>query len=167
MKIGTKSLLFGVHQFILHPLMVFAAWLLYYKRLPKFYQFCAIVTHDWGYLGLHNMDGEEGSLHPERAANMWRFFGLFGYKVAREIEGHSGRFASRFYIPKSKLFKADKLSVIFFPCYLYVFLGSLSGEIIEYMEISYNKKLENVNTKNKIQWFFMTTSKIMGRVFDE
>ncbi|KKK99728.1 hypothetical protein LCGC14_2629800, partial [marine sediment metagenome] len=68
MKTGTKSLLFGVHQFILHPLMVLLAWFVYYKRAPKFYQLCAIVTHDLGYWGLSNMDGEEGSLHPERAA---------------------------------------------------------------------------------------------------
>ena len=164
MKTGTKSLLFGVHQFILHPLVVFLAWMLYYKRLPKFYQLCAIVTHDWGYLGLPNMDGDEGSNHPEKAANMWRFFGRFGEKVAGEILGHSGNYAGKYRVPQSKLFKADKLSVIFFSCYIYIIFSSLSGEIYEYMEISNWKRFK---TKDKIQWFFMTTSKIMERVYNE
>ncbi len=168
MNIGTKSLLFGVHQFLLHPLFVLLAWFVYYKRAPKFFQLCAIFTHDWGYWGSPNMDGEEGSNHPERAANLWWCFGKFGEKVAKEIEGHSGSYASLVHVPVSKLFKADKLSVIFMSCYLYVFLGSLSGEIIEYMEISCNAKLNKsyIKTKHKIRWFYGTTDRIMGRVYE-
>ncbi len=167
MNVGTKSLLFGVHQFLIHPAFVLLAWLVYYKRPPKFYQLCAIFTHDWGYWGSPNMDGEKGSSHPERAANMWRLFGKFGRKVAREIDGHSGSYALRYGFPTSELFKADKLSVIFYPCYLYVILGSLSGEILEYMEVSYTKKLSDVKTEDKIKWFFATTHRIMERVYDE
>ena len=176
MNIGTKSLLFGVHQFVLHPLVVLLAWLVYYKSVPKFYQLCAIVTHDWGYWKQHNMDGEEGNNHPERAAKMWRHFGKFGENVAGEIRGHSGSFASEYGFPQSKLFKADKLCVVFIPCYLYVVLGSLSGEIYEYMGIP-NSKLKDLYYTDKrffsarmaakIKWFFQTTGKIMERVYDE
>ncbi len=166
MNIGTKSILFGVHQFVLHPLQVFLAWVVLYKSLPKFHQLCAIVTHDWGYWGSPNMDGIAGSEHPRRAGDAWRNFGKFGRKVSWEIYGHSGSYASEYNIPRSKLFKADKLCVIFIPCYLYVVLSSLSGEIREYMEISYNKKLPNITTKDKIKWFFMTTGRIMERVYE-
>ena len=164
MKVGTKSLLFGVHQFALHPLCVLLAWLVYYKRFPRLYQLCAIVTHDWGYWGSSNMDGDEGSYHPAYIANVWRKFGRFGEKVAFEILGHSGSFAAMYYMPISKLFYADKLSVMFYSCYLYIFLGSLSGEINEYMKIS---GCEKFKIQDKIQWFFGTTHKIMERVYDE
>ncbi len=176
MKVGTKSLLFGVHQFVLHPLTVLLAWLVYYKSIPRFYQLCAIVTHDWGYWDSPNMDGREGSNHPLRAGIMWLHFGRFGERVANEIIGHSGSYASRVGITKSQLFKADKLSVIFMPCYLYVFLGSLSGEILEYMEISdgerkdlyyTDKRFSKARTRVKIQWFFETTHLILKKVYDE
>ena len=164
MKIGTKSLLFGVHQFMLHPALVLLAWLVYYKRFPRLFQLCAIVTHDWGYWGCSNMDGNEGSFHPERAAGLWSYFGRFGEDVAFEILGHSGSYASHFNFPLSKLFKADKLSVIFLSCFVYIILSSLTGEIIEYMEISGYKRFK---TQDKIHWFYDTTHKIMERVYDK
>ncbi len=170
MNVGTKSILFGVHQFVLHPLQVFLAWLVYYKRFPKLHQLCAIVTHDWGYWGSPNMDGEEGSKHPEIIADLWRvLFGKFGKKVAMEIYGHSGSYAWKYNIPISKLYKADKLCVVFIPCYLYVILGSLSGELHEYMENSCQAKLNKsyIKTEHKVKWFFQTTGKIMERVYGE
>ncbi len=167
MNVGTKSLLFGAHQFLLHPLMVLLSWLVYYKQMPKFYQLCAIVTHDWGYWGSPNMDGEEGREHPEKAANIWRLSGKFGVKVIGEILGHSASYASKYRLPVSKLYKADKLSPIFISCYFYVFLGSLSGEILEYMEVSYGRKLYNVTTTDKIKWFCGTLKPFIERVYDE
>ena len=163
MKIGTKSLLFGVHQFMLHPALVLLAWLVYYKRFPRLFQLCAIVTHDWGYWGCSNMDGNEGSNHPLRAGKMWRY-SKFGRKVMWEIYGHSGSFASVNNFPLSKLFKADKLSMIFLSCFVYLILSSLSGEIIEFMKISGYKKFR---TQDKIHWFYGTTHKIMERVYNE
>jgi len=110
------------------------------------------------------MDGEEGSNHPARAANMWLKFGKFGNRVAVEIAGHSGSYASKYRLPISKLFKADKLSVVFLSCYFYIILSSLSGEINEFMEISGYEKFK---IQDKIQWFFGTTHKIMERVYDK
>jgi len=75
MTIGTKSLLFGVHQILLHPLFVAAAW----KRLYSFpwdpRLWVAFFLHDIGYFGCSDMDREEGARHPEwGAALMWRLF---------------------------------------------------------------------------------------------
>lgn len=62
MKTGTKSLLFGVHQFIWHPLTVLLAWIKLYGW-PAWEELVCIIIHDWGYWGKSNMDGElDGSI---------------------------------------------------------------------------------------------------------
>jgi hypothetical protein len=33
--VGTRSLLFGVHQFLLHPVMVALGWRMLYGRFPR------------------------------------------------------------------------------------------------------------------------------------
>ena len=45
MKLGTKSLLFGCHQFVLHPLFVLVAWWRLYGR-PSWRMVVAIIVHD-------------------------------------------------------------------------------------------------------------------------
>jgi hypothetical protein len=64
MKIGTKSLLFGVHQFAIHPWFVALAW----RRLYGFpwdpRLWVSFFVHDLGYWGKPNMDGPEGETHP-------------------------------------------------------------------------------------------------------
>lgn len=63
MKIGTKSLLFGAHQFAIHPIFVFLGWwkLYGFPRDPRLW--VVFLVHDWGYWGKPNMDGEEGEEH--------------------------------------------------------------------------------------------------------
>ena len=69
MRIGTKSLLFGAHQFVLHPFFLAIAWRKLYGSFPTDPRiWLAFVVHDWGYWGCPNMDGDEGKLHPWRAA---------------------------------------------------------------------------------------------------
>lgn len=68
MTTGTKSLLFGVHQFLWHPLTVLLAWVYLYRSFPNPKELLCIFVHDWGYWGCPNMDGPEGERHPERAA---------------------------------------------------------------------------------------------------
>lgn len=68
MKIGTRSLLFGVHQFLWHPVTVVIAWRKLYGRLPHWHELIAIALHDIGYWGLPNIDGAEGREHPVRGA---------------------------------------------------------------------------------------------------
>ena len=71
MKIGTKSLLFGVHQFFWHPLTVYWAWKRLYGR-PSLREFVCIFVHDWGYWRAGDMDGAIGGLHPELGATNHR-----------------------------------------------------------------------------------------------
>lgn len=134
MKRGTKSILFGVHQFILHPLFVLRAWFIIYRSFPTLSEFMAILTHDLGYWGKADMDGTEGSSHPASAAAFWRGrFGGFGNEVADIIIGHSRFHAATNGLQLSKLFRPDKLSTALYPRWLYLLLGNLSGEIKEYM----------------------------------
>lgn len=72
MKVGTKSILFGVHQFLWHPYTIGRAWKKLYHRAPHWWEWVAIVCHDVGYWGLPNMDGEEGQRHPVRGAELAR-----------------------------------------------------------------------------------------------
>lgn len=78
MKIGTKSVLFGAHCLLIHPLFVAAAWIKLYgvpprgERLPVL---AACLLHDLGYVGSPNMDGPEGERHVEWGAQaMTRLF---------------------------------------------------------------------------------------------
>ena len=94
-NVGTRSVLFGVHQVFIHPVFVAYAWLkLYgiypdtcYKSfsldLPKYWFkliFCFVV-HDWGYYGKSEMDGPEGDTHP-----------IFGAELAHKFLDYEGIF---------------------------------------------------------------------------
>lgn len=75
MKIGTKSILFGVHQFILHPIFVSIAWWKLYGFPFDLRLWVAFFVHDLGYWGKPNMDGKEGEKHVELGARImgWLF----------------------------------------------------------------------------------------------
>lgn len=70
LEIGTRSLLFGAHQFLIHPWFVAEAW----RRLfgfpwdPRLW--VLFFVHDLGYLGKPNMDGPEGEQHPRLGARI-------------------------------------------------------------------------------------------------
>jgi len=64
MHMGTKSLLFGYHQLLLHPLFVWAGWLKLYGWTWDPRVVLAFFVHDIGYFGKPNMDGLEGKQHP-------------------------------------------------------------------------------------------------------
>lgn len=174
MKVGTRSVLFGVHQFVIHPLLVLYAWLIIYRSFPKLAELLAILSHDLGYLGMPNMDGKEGSSHPELAAKFWRGrFGEFGNKVAVIILGHSRFHAAANGLPLSRLFKPDKLATALYPIWLYLILANLSGEIKEYMK-HYNKGLYTgviaTHEQTQTQWLievqgYMALMGIQGEKF--
>lgn len=139
MTVGTKSVLFGVHQFLIHPLMIFLAW----RRLygfpydPRLW-FC-FFFHDFGYIGKPNMDGPEGESHPEfGAAFIERLFGL-----------QWGLFSlchSRFYSQKlgrgvSQLCVADKLAFCYYPKWLFLGLSRATGELDEYYRLEDRKSV--------------------------
>ncbi len=72
MNTGTKSLLFGVHQFIWHPWTVARAWRALYGSWPQWWEWVAIICHDLGYWGCTDMDGPSGRPHPIRGAKLTR-----------------------------------------------------------------------------------------------
>ena len=139
MKIGTRSVLFGAHQFLIHPWFVAAAWWKLYGFPFDPRLWVAFFVHDLGYFGKPNMDGPEGEDHV-----------LWGAKVmCRLFGGHYERlclYHSRFYAKKhgakpSRLCAADKLAVALEPWWLYLPRVMLSGEIREYMAASRSSAL--------------------------
>lgn len=70
MKIGTKSVLFGVHQFAIHPWFVALGWWKLYGFPTQLWLWIAFFVHDIGYLGKPNMDGPEGEEHPWTGARI-------------------------------------------------------------------------------------------------
>jgi len=140
LPIGTRSLLWGGHQFLLHPIFVALAWRRLYGAWPRDPRiWCAFVVHDWGYWGLPNMDGPEGTAHPLSGANlMGRWFDRTVHVVWlgewwRFTAAHSRTFAREWGLPESPLMRADKLATALYPFWLYVALMWLSGEWHEYL----------------------------------
>jgi hypothetical protein len=152
MKIGTKSLLFGAHCILIHPVFVAIAWikLFGWPWDPRYW--VAFFVHDLGYWGKPNMDGEEGETHPEYGALlMHKWFDKKGRIVdigrgqtmltASATDWHDFTvFHSKTYAKKhgkdpSMLYAADKLAMSLEPRWLYLLKVRLTGEISEYMEI--------------------------------
>jgi len=147
MKIGTKSLLFGVHQFALHPLIIAAAWRRRYGFPWDPRLWLCFLAHDWGYWGKADMNGPEGETHVELGAKIahwlldsWQGYQFFGLRVDRSQKTwhdfclfHSRHYAKRRGETPSRLCVADKLAITVGPGWLYLLLANLSGEIHEYM----------------------------------
>lgn len=142
MKIGTKSLLVGVHQFIWHPLTVAYAWRRLYGEWPNWHECISIFCHDLGYWGKPNMDGEAGRSHPYVGARIacriagWFYCGAerraFENMVYLQTLYHSREFAKSVSAQPSKLCWADKYCVCLEPDWFYLLRARLSGEIKEY-----------------------------------
>jgi hypothetical protein len=117
MKIGTKSLLFGVHNIIWHPITVIIAWIKLYHKFPSFKELICILIHDIGYFGCANMDGQEGQAHPEAAAKIVKKWGAYYYELCLY---HSRHYAHAAGAEPSKLCWADKLSIAYDPYLFYI-----------------------------------------------
>ncbi len=149
MKVGTKSLLFGVHQFIWHPITVLLAWRKLFGR-PGWREVVCIIIHDWGYWGCPNMDGEEGEKHPELGA---RIAGrLFGEKYHDLCLYHSRHYARTAGAEPSKLCWADKLSIRYEPWWLYLPRAFLSGELFEYRRVAGSYLPEDRKHREWFRW---------------
>lgn len=160
---GTKSILFGAHQFIIHPVFVFAAWwkLYGFPRDPRLW--IAFIVHDWGYWGSPNMDGDEGNCHPFLGARImhylfdkpgsWHWYILLLY--------HSRFLAVLHCAPHSRLCVADKLSIVLEPSWCYLPRARWSGEIHEYMALAKKRTSEGepkyasmkICTDTESRWF--------------
>lgn len=132
MKIGTKSVLFGVHQFLWHPWTVGLAWRRLFKAWPTWREWVCIFVHDLGYCGKPNMDGPEGRMHPEfggQCAERW----LGGHYAALTFF-HSREYAKLAGEKPSKLCWADKYSVLCEWRWFYLLRARLSGEVHEFRD---------------------------------
>lgn len=132
MKIGTKSVLFGAHCFIIHPWFVAYAWYKLYGFPFDPRLWLAFFLHDIGYIGKPNMDGEEGELHPYRGALIMG--ALFGRKWFEFTLYHSRYLAKKNGVQYSRLCVADKLSFCYTPAWLYLPMVTATGEINEYLK---------------------------------
>lgn len=130
MSVGTRSLFFGVHHFILHPLLVIIAWTRCYRAAPDARTVVAILLHDIGYLGCRDMNGQDGLRHPLLGARL--AYHLLGSSYAQLVACHSADCAAAINQPKSKLWLPDKVATLFYPKWLYLRLARLSGEIYYY-----------------------------------
>ena len=74
MRVGTKSIFFGVHSMFLHPLFVAVAWwrLYGFPYHPRLW--FAFALHDAGYFGRGSMEGPEGETHVELVRGSWASF---------------------------------------------------------------------------------------------
>jgi hypothetical protein len=131
MKIGTRSLLFGVHQFALHPFFVAMAWIKLYGFPWHPLIWLSFFIHDVGYWGSEEMDGPSGDLHPYYGACI---MGLFGRKWFFFALCHSRFLAKQLNLEPSKLCMADKYAFCMYPRWLYLLLARASGEVWEYMQ---------------------------------
>lgn len=130
--LGRRSLLFGVHQFLWHPITVWRAWCRQYKRYPTWRETVCIIIHDWGYWFTSDMDGEAGERHPEVGA---RLAGrMLGQEYHDLVLYHSRHYARAQGKLPSPLCWADKASILFDPPWWYLFRARLSGELVEYRE---------------------------------
>lgn len=166
MKVGTKSVLFGVHAFWWHPITVALAWRKVHGRWPGILEWIAIFTHDLGYWGKENMDGKEGLRHPVAGALLayklaywWTLVccflvsGRLKHKVPRLSWAcfrakanawhtysialrHSRTYSRIMGSPVSELFLPDKVSVLYDPVWFYLLRASLSGEHWEYIQVN-------------------------------
>lgn len=133
MNVGTKSVLFGAHQFAIHPWFVaWAWWKLYgFPFDPRLW--LAFFVHDLGYFGKPNMDGTEGETHVELGACI---MGMFGKKWADFSRYHSRFSAKKDGKPFSRLCVADKLAICLTPRWLYLPMVNWTREIDEYMALA-------------------------------
>lgn len=151
MKVGTKSVLFGVHQFLIHPFVVAYAWFKLYGFPFDPRLWIAFFVHDLGYLGKADMDGPNGERHVEWGA--WVMGALFGRKWHDFCLYHSRFYAKKNDASISRLCVADKLSIVIIPSRLYLLLGDASGETTEYMEAVEGKyRHENLSNQSKVEW---------------
>lgn len=140
MRVGSKSLLFGVHQFVLHSVAVLVAWVRLYGW-PRWWELIAILVHDIGYWDCETMDGPDGAEHPRKGAEIagivvYLFSGdtVLPHMAYELCVGHSRTYARNHRTGISKLCKADKLGSTVLPRWLYLSLARASGELAEYRQ---------------------------------
>jgi len=138
MQVGTKSVLFGAHAFILHPIFVAAGWWRLYGFPWDVRLWASFCFHDLGYWGCPNVEGPEGEEHVLLGA---KFMGiLFGSAWADFTLRHSRYWAKKHGVSVSRLCYADKMAFVFTPGWLYLPMTRATGELAEYMAKSRDRQ---------------------------
>lgn len=133
LPVGTKSLLFGVHHVLLHPLLLALAWTKLYGFPTDPRVWMAFFVHDLGYWGKQNMDGAGGETHVEWGAQRMRQW--FGPEWGDFCLYHSRFYARKHNALPSRLCVADKYVIVIEPWWLYLPRAALSGELWEYIDV--------------------------------
>jgi len=183
MTVGTRSILFGVHQFLLHPLLLARAWYTLYGwrtvtdryvgkvSLRDWRLWVTFFVHDLGYWGKPNMDGDEGELHPNLGGDFMERW--HGWQWGQFSRYHSRFLAKRDGAQPSLLCAADKLVITMYPDALYLRLANWSGEIDEYMRLNTSRgnygdpdrKLKRMFTRaDQLEWLRDVKTYIAGWV---
>ena len=138
MTVGTKSVLFGAHCFLIHGFFVARGWwtLWGFPWDPRLWT--AFFVHDLGYLGCGDMDGSQGEEHVQLGAKIMGL--LFGESWTVFTLRHSRYWAKKHGVGVSKLCYADKLAFAITPGWLYLPMACATGELAEYMEKSRNQQ---------------------------
>ena len=124
-------MLFGAHQFLIHPVMLALAWSKLYGWPKDLRLWVCFLVHDIGYWRVTTIDGKDGRLHPKEGA---RLVGqLFGPEWETFCVLHSREYAHLLGLRPSRLCAADKLATALEPEWLYLPRIMLSGEYREYL----------------------------------
>ena len=124
---GTKSVLFGCHNPIMHGLAVLRAWKLEYNSWPEWWQIIGIFLHDIGVWGREYLSDDNAKIgHWELGANLTFFLVFFlvfilaknlpcrrmAHKARDFVAGHCPEESG---YPPSLLMRADKRSWLVAP----------------------------------------------------
>lgn len=158
MTVGTKSLLLGAH-WPPHVGMITLAWRWLYGHWPTPKEFLTICIHDIGYLGVKEMDGHDGTRHPELGAKIAD--ALLGTPYGDLIRGHSKGYAESVGIPLSKLYGPDKLSHALECAALYCFRTRWTGELQQYRSTTHGcAPRKDDPSVADIDWFRITRARM-------
>jgi hypothetical protein len=150
MTLGTKTLLFGVHQVFIHPLLVTVAWVKLYRSFPSWREMFCIVIHDWGYWGKPDLKNADGDAHPELGAKIAGR--VLGPEWSDFILGHSSFYMVRKGVKQSKLFGPDKYWHCMIPLWLYKMLSVPSGEFKHYRELKHARQVADQEESDAEWW---------------
>lgn len=157
LPVGTRSVLWGVHQFLWHPVTAYRAWVALYGR-PTWRELVCIIIHDWGYWGCPNMDGPEGTAHPELGARLAGW--MFGQEYADLVLLHSRHYAKQAGLEPSSMCWSDKLSILYDPPWFYMLRARLSGEIKEYRQMAAKAGTVPL-TASDWEWFWFVRDSLL------